>query len=147
MDYNLYDRLSSLLIILRRKVPGNIFTGAGVVVYEHLNNLPLLKLSRCSDVSIDNDTLDSLIDTSVATNPEHDGFSLLDKELSLTHKNVYFNVPIDPDVKFDVTKGYGTRYAAAIMASKVEGIIMTAVVSNSYGVKIFKDGVEIGMEK
>ncbi|EPW6912851.1 hypothetical protein HJ049_06445 [Vibrio parahaemolyticus] len=87
--------------------------------------------------------MSSLLETSVATNPNHDGFNMINADLRLTHRNVYFSPPIDKRVCFDVTKGYGTRYAAAIMASLVEGIKYTAVVSNSYGVVVFEDGKEI----
>ncbi len=138
-----YNKVRNLLEKLRREVPGNVFMGAGIVIYESLDNLPVFLLGSESKVGTKVNLLSSLINSSVATNPHHDGFSLISKDFQITHKNVYFAPPIDSSVEFDPDYGYGTRYVAALMGSKIEGILMTAVISNSYGIVVFKNGREI----
>ncbi len=140
---SMLESLFCLLEQIKKDAPGNVFTGTGIVIYEFLDNFPLLYLGESSEVQGEVDILSSLLETSVATNPNHDGFNMIDADMRLTHRNVYFSPPIDNRVSFDVTKGYGTRYAAAIMASLVEGIKYTAVVSNSYGIVVFETGKEI----
>lgn len=138
----MHQQLKELLEKLRREAPGNVFTGAGIVVYDSLENLPIVHMGENSGVNGD-DLFTTILKSSLATNPHHDGFSLISSKFNLTHKNVYIAPPISETVSFDKEKGYGTRYVAALMGSKVEGIMFTAIVSNSYGIVIFKNGIAL----
>lgn len=140
-------RVKKLLEKIRREAPGNVFTGAGVVVYESLDNLPLFLMGEDSVVNDNIDLFTTVLESSLATNPNHDGFCMVSKDFKLTHKNIYFAPPIDQSVSFDNSQGYGTRYVAALMGSKVEGVLLTAVVSNSYGIIVFVDGKVYGSNK
>ena len=135
----LKDRVLTLLQKLRREVPGNTFTGTGIVVYDSLESLPLFFMSDHSKV-VEGDIYKTILESSLATNPNHDGFNMINSDFEITHRNVYFAPPINQEVDFDNCKGYGTRYVAALMGSTVPGVLLTAVVSNSYGIVIFKDG-------
>ena len=142
LEYKLYNLLQSI----KKQVPGNIFTGIGIVLYDSLDNLPFFKLSSNSVVERGVELSDSILEASLATNINHDGFNLVNRNFEITHRNVYVAPPINDDIFFDNTKGYGARYASAILCSRVDGVFLTGVVSNSYGVVIFKNGQVIKRE-
>ena len=58
----------------------------------------------------------------------------------MLYTNVFISPPIVDDVEIDLSRGFGARYITAVLASKVKGVAMSAVVSNSYGIIIFEDG-------
>lgn len=134
------ERVLNLLKKLKKEVPGNKFTGTGLVVYESLDNLPLFLMSESSTVEENADLYATILESSLATNPNHDGFNMVTNNFKITHRNVYFAPPIKKEVTFDNRKGYGTRYVAALMGSTIPGVSLTAVVSNSYGIVIFENG-------
>lgn len=146
MGYVLENKLYNLLDSVRKKVPGSLFTGIGIVVYESMDELPYFPLNEYSEVYDTVELSNILLEGSLATNINHDGFNLINSEFKITHRNVYFSPPILGDVSFDKSKGYGTRYAAAILGSKIKGVLMTAIVSNSYGIVVFKNGQVIKRE-
>ncbi|WP_419812562.1 diadenylate cyclase [Bacterioplanoides sp.] len=137
------NRVLSLLKKLKKEVPGNTFTGTGIVIYESLDELPLFFMSADSEVNDNEDVYSIILESSLATNPNHDGFNMITSDFKITHRNVYFAPPISTDVVFDSSKGYGTRYVAALMGSTIQGVLLTAVVSNSYGIVIFEHGKAI----
>jgi DNA integrity scanning protein DisA with diadenylate cyclase activity len=143
----LKDSVLNLLRKLKREVPGNTFTGTGVVVYESLENLPLFMMSENSEVNGDANLYSTILESSLATNPNHDGFNMVNSDLKITHRNVYFAPPIKKEVNFNNHNGYGTRYVAALMGSTISGVLLTAVVSNSYGIVIFENGVVVKESK
>jgi DNA integrity scanning protein DisA with diadenylate cyclase activity len=143
----LKDSVLNLLIKLKREVPGNTFTGTGVVVYESLEDLPLFMMSENSEVKGDANLYSTILESSLATNPNHDGFNMVNSDLKITHRNVYFAPPIKKEINFDNSNGYGTRYVAALMGSTISGVLFTAVVSNSYGIVIFENGVVVKESK
>ena len=134
------DRILNLLQKLKKEVPVNTFTGTGIVVYESLNNLPLFLMSEKSKIEDNADVYTTVLESSLATNPNHDGFNMVTSNFKITHRNVYFAPPIEREITFDNRSGYGTRYVAALMGSTISGVLLTAVVSNSYGIIIFKGG-------
>ncbi len=139
-ESTLRDRVLNLLKKLKREVPGNTFTGTGLVIYESLDELPLFLMSSDSEVNYNEDVYSTILESSLATNPNHDGFNMVTSDFKITHRNVYFAPPIRKDVIFNNRNGYGTRYVAALMASTIQGVLLTAVVSNSYGIVIFERG-------
>lgn len=140
LEVQLEHNLLKVLEKVRAEVPGNMFTGAGVIVCNSLDNLPFLPMSEGARVNSKIDTVSKIVEGSLATNVNHDGFNILGKDMSLLYTNVFVAPPIANDIDIDVTKGFGARYMAAILASKVEGVALSAVVSNSYGIIMFKDG-------
>lgn len=134
------ERLLRLLTELKKEGPGNKFTGAGIVVYESLDDLPIFLMSENSCVEPDADVYATILKSSSAANPSHDGFNMITSNFKITHRNVYIAPQIKTDVTFDKRNGYGARYVTAIMGSAVPGILFTAVVSNSYGIVIFENG-------
>lgn len=141
------DRVLNLLKKLKKEVPGNTFTGTGIVIYESLDELPLFLMSENSKVEDNADVYSTILESSLATNPNHDGFNMVNNELKITHRNVYFAPPINREVIFDSSNGYGTRYVAALMGSTISGVLLTAVVSNSYGIVVFENGKVIWESK
>lgn len=133
-------QLLKILEQIRANVPGNIFTGVGVVLCNSLEYLPFLEIGRDSKITSEIDAISAIIEGSLATNANHDGFNILSEDFSLLYRNVFISPPITSDIKLDNKQGGGARYVAAMLTSKVEGIVLTAVISNSYGIVIFKDG-------
>jgi DNA integrity scanning protein DisA with diadenylate cyclase activity len=136
----LEHKLLKILEKVRTEVPGNIFTGIGVIVCDSLEYLPFLPMSDKSRVISEVDVVSKIVEGSLATNVNHDGFNILGKNFNLIYKNVFISPPIAKNIELDIDQGFGARYVAAILASKIEGVIVTAVVSNSYGIVIFKNG-------
>lgn len=140
-------RVLNLLKKLKKEVPGNTFTGTGIVVYESLDEFPLFLMSENSRVEGNADVYSTILESSLATNPNHDGFNMVNNDFEITHRNVYFAPPINRKVIFDNSNGYGTRYVAALMGSTIPGVLLTAVVSNSYGIIVFENGKVIWESK
>lgn len=140
LEVQLEHNLLKVLEKVRTEVPGNIFTGVGVIVCDSLDRLPFLPMSEGARISGKIDTVSKIVEGSLATNVNHDGFNILGRDMSLLYTNVFVSPPIVNDVDIDINKGFGARYMAAILASKVEGVALSAVVSNSYGIIIFKNG-------
>lgn len=139
-EVSLNFKLRKMLAKIRSEVPGNIFTGTGVIVCNLPEKISFLPMGDNSRVIDEVDTVSAIIEGSLATNANHDGFNLLDVELNLTYQNVYISPPIARDFRLDTQQGYGARYVTAILVSMIDGVLLTAVVSNSYGIVIFKDG-------
>ncbi|EJB8451814.1 TPA: diadenylate cyclase [Vibrio parahaemolyticus] len=141
------DKVFKLLKKLKKEVPGNTFTGTGIIIYESMDNLPVFNLSNSSELHGSNDVYSTILESSLATNPNHDGFNMINREFKITHRNVYFAPPVDLNVDFDSENGFGTRYVAALLGSKVKGVLLTAVVSNSYGIVVFENGSPVLVSK
>ncbi|MEZ8201233.1 hypothetical protein [Vibrio splendidus] len=125
---------------IRAEVPENIFTGVGIIVCDSLDELSFLPMNAYSKVDSQDNVISKIVEGSLATNVNHDGFNLLAHDFSLLYTNVFVSPPIVDNIDIDLNRGYGARYVTAALASKVKGIAMTAVVSISYGIVIFKDG-------
>jgi DNA integrity scanning protein DisA with diadenylate cyclase activity len=136
----LKDSVFNLLKKLKREAPEDTFTGTGLVVYESLDDLPLFMMSENSTIEGDANLYSTILENSLANNPNHDGFNMVNNDFKITHRNVYFAPPIRKEIIFDDCSGYGTRYVAALMGSTISGVLLTAVVSNSYGIVIFENG-------
>ena len=117
------------------------------MIYESLDELPLFLMSENSKVEGNADVYSTILESSLATNPNHDGFNMVNNEFKITHRNVYFAPPINREAFFDSSNGYGTRYVAALMGSTISGVLLTAVVSNSYGIVVFENGKVIWESK
>lgn len=139
-------KLRTMLEKVRAEVPGNIFTGVGVVVCNSMDSIPFLPMGQNSQLSNEVDTVSMIMEGSLATNVNHDGFNILGEDLNLLYRNVFISPPIENDIDLDIKQGFGARYVAAILASKIEGVAITAVVSNSYGIEVFKDGKIVGTD-
>lgn len=140
------DDLYTLLYKIRNEIPNDLFSGIGIVIYESLDNLPLFQLSENSKINQEMDLSLVIKESCQITNLNHDGFILINKNLEATHRNIYFAPPINSSVTFIKEKGYGTRYVAALLGSIMDGVLLTAVVSHSYGIVIFKNGEAIRKE-
>jgi len=145
--FDLKKKVFDLLKKLKKEVPGNTFTGTGIIIYENLSNLPVFNMSKSSELHGSNDVYTTILESSLATNPNHDGFNMINSDFKITHRNVYFAPPVDLDVKFDNESGFGTRYVAALLGSRVKGVLLTAVVSNSYGIVVFENGSPVLVSK
>lgn len=133
-------QLLQILEKIKSEVPGNIFTGVGVIVCDSLDELSFLPMNVCSKADQKENVISKIIEGSLATNLNHDGFNILANDFSLLYTNVFVSPPIVNDVEIDLSRGFGARYITAALASKVKGVAMSAVVSNSYGIIIFKNG-------
>lgn len=125
---------------IRSEAPSDTFTGVGVVVCSSIDSIPFLPMSENSQLSNEVDTVSMIMEGSLATNVNHDGFNILGEDLNLLYRNVFISPPIKNVLDLNIKQGTGARYVAAILASKIEGVAITAVVSNSYGIVVFKDG-------
>ncbi|MBO7912029.1 diadenylate cyclase [Vibrio sp. G41H] len=141
------NKVFELLEKLKKEVPGNSFTGTGIIIYDDLSDLPIFNMSKVSELHGNNDVYTTILESSLATNTHHDGFNMINNEFKITHRNVYFAPPVDFEVKFDNESGFGTRYVAALLGSKVKGVLLTAVVSNSYGIVVFENGSPVLVSK
>jgi len=126
------------------------FEGIGLVVYNDLEDLPVIPLNdekipfMLPLVNYEN-ILKVLIEVSSFESIYQDGFHLLSKDLSLTHISQYFSTPIIREL--EVQNNYGSRYRTALYGSLLPNVIYTIVISKDYGVVVFNNGKEVFTQK
>lgn len=136
------ESLDGLIRLVRgvhsRRVSG--FSGFGLIVYEclsHLPGLPLAEPVECVDAI---DVAATLAKRSQRRSAHHDGFHLLDRALRLTHSAHYIAPPIGEPLKWRPKLPFGARTMTALLASRVEGVLLTASVSSDHSVRVFNAG-------
>lgn len=139
------EQLRIILEDAKTLIPENEFCGLGVVMYSTYDDLPVLPL--CSDQSINKGSslAEQLAQASLFSNPCHDGFHLLSDELQFTHTNQYFAPPLPSKASqySKAKKTCGARYMSAQLGSLLPMVSCTGIVSDSEGIVIFEDGLEI----
>lgn len=122
------------------------FRGLGIVIYKDINTLPFISFRKGNskiNLPIRNyeSIVESLVVVSRDSNPYHDGFHLISMEMELTHLSVYLSTPIILDA--EIKHSYGSRYRTALYGSYLPSVYATAIIGDSYGPIIFKDGIEM----
>ncbi|MFY9089504.1 hypothetical protein [Arcobacter aquimarinus] len=142
MIENLYKNLE----IFYNKVQ-KPFAGIGLVISDKIEGLPIHSVYN-SNPSFENETLvDILIKLSNYNNYYHDGFHVLSSNLEIKCISQYF-FPVPPkELHLEINNNTGVRYLVAKIGSLHPNIICTAIISDNYGISIFKDGVEVKAKK
>ena len=130
-----------VLELIRRVDPRRIptFSGLGLIVYESLRNLPCLPLAAHAEHA-GHDAAAVLAEYSRRQDVHHDGFHLLDSDLRLTHAAQYIAPPIAERLRWQAETPVGARTMTAVLASCVEGVLLTASVSSDHSVRLFRTG-------
>ncbi|MEZ5455916.1 MAG: hypothetical protein R3F04_07360 [Lysobacteraceae bacterium] len=115
------------------------FSGLGLIVYESLRNLPCLPMAAHA-AHAGHDAAAVLAEYSRRQDVHHDGFHLLDCHLQLTHAAQYIAPPVVERLRWQPDTPVGARTMTALLASCVEGVLLTASVSSDHSVRLFRTG-------
>jgi hypothetical protein len=135
------------LLFSARTIGGADFSGLGVVVYTSLEWLPIVPLRSSS--TPDQPTFDVAFDLATVANLRsefHDGFHMISTDGKLTHVAQYFSPPIVRTAAMDRSRRFGGRYLAALFGSAIGGVHLTGIVSNNFGLAIFRKLQEVHFE-
>lgn len=130
------------------------FTGAGIVFYSCLDELPHMQMACDGHAHIVLGDADSkrmatmLCEIADASSVWHDGFHFVHVDAwRITHTSQYLSPPIHRDDEKPIV-GSGARYVAALLTSRVKGIVYVGLVSRDGSVQVFRNGqvfVEVGI--
>lgn len=126
------------------------FEGLGLVIYNNLEDLPVISLNEVKKslklpLEKYDEILRLLTEVSSSGSVYQDGFHLLSKDFILTDVSQYFSTPIKRELI--VPNNYGSRYRTALYGSVLKQVLYTVVISKDYGIVIFKDGEEIFIDE
>jgi hypothetical protein len=114
------------------------FAGIGLILYEDMSQLSCFSmydinagLPLCPWGKI----LAALQAISIKQHPAHDGFHAISMSGELTHVSLYL-APESSQYRED-DENYGSRFYTAKFTAETPGIIATAIISNSYGIRFF----------
>ena len=116
------------------------FSGLGVLVYSHLDGLPVSPLYKSPMKLTDSSLYGKLKELSDVGNSYHDGFHLISDNLELTHVAQYFYPQPLKGMALEAESGYGIRYFVAQIGSTLPNVLISGVVANRYGVVLFENG-------
>lgn len=137
--------LDGVLSLIRRvdsrRIPA--FSGIGLIVYESLAHLPCLPLAAPVAHADAEQVAAALAEYSQRQDAHHDGFHLLDCCLRLTHSAHYIAPPIAEPLSWRPEMPVGARTMTALLASRVEGVLLTASVSSDHSVRLFHAGERV----
>jgi hypothetical protein len=139
-------RLRNVLFEVHKN-SGADFSGVGLILYKDICNIPIFPLRQAEPQFITNSLVRKLVDISRLASEYHDGFHMVSESFELTHIAQYFSPTIIADIKVNRTKQIGGRYMAALFGSKINGVILTGIVTKGSGLTIFEDGREIYFEE
>ncbi|MEY0300808.1 hypothetical protein AB7W11_02645 [Providencia manganoxydans] len=141
---DMVENIEQLKFILKAvKHEAHNFSGLGLIVYSDLKSIPIYPLRVKESPYIHLNTIDHLKKISEYTSGFHDGFHLLNNRLEITHVSQYFSPPIINNINLTREDGFGGRYLAALFGSCIDGIMLTGIASNNFGISIFNNGIEI----
>ncbi|MBN8428302.1 MAG: hypothetical protein J0L65_12630 [Xanthomonadales bacterium] len=136
---NMLDGVLSLIRrVDSRRIPG--FSGMGLIVYDSLVHLPCLPMAEQEKYEGMDEVAGLLAEYSRRQDVHHDGFHLLDRHLRLTHAAQYIAPPIVERLLWQPETPFGARTMTALLASCVEGVLLTASVSSDHSVRLFRAG-------
>ena len=130
--------LSLIRRVDSRRIPG--FSGMGLIVYDNLVHLPCLPMAEQEKYEGMDEVAGLLAEYSRRQDVHHDGFHLLDRHLRLTHAAQYIAPPIAERLLWQPETPVGARTMTALLASCVQGVVLTASVSSNHSVRLFRAG-------
>lgn len=123
------------------------FSGLGVVFYGSLQTLPFLPLEVGGDerFELPISGLDAMADVLARTARRsthwHDGFHLVHiDQLRLTHLCQFISPPL-PRAGESVPQASGARHMTALLASRVDGVVATGILTKERVASIYESGV------
>jgi len=137
-------KFKNLLVDIRRAT-GADFSGIGLVIYEYIDQLPIIDL-RESAPDTNQSLVPLLAEISSSSSQYHDGFHFLNLEWEITHVSQYFSPPIISSIPLDRSRQIGGRYVAALFGSAIDGVKMCGIISKKIGISIFENGKEVHNE-
>lgn len=135
-------RLEALLEEVARRAGSN-FTGVGVIIASDPSQLPIAPLRPEFRIPSGWEPVEALTAMSLPTNELHDGFHILSPDFQVTHVSQYFAPPVDRSALLPTGRQPGARYMAALLGSKLPGVLATGVATHGQGVAIFSAGKEL----
>lgn len=136
-------RLNELLVnVCCRAGPG--FTGIGIIVASDRSNLPIAPLRACSIPQFHVPLAEFLAGISVPEHDLHDGFHVLSPSFELVCVSQYFAPPVVGTPVLPAARRPGARYMAALLGSKLPGVLATGVATQAHGIALFTNGIEAG---
>jgi hypothetical protein len=125
---------------------GKSFVGAGLIVYDRLEAVPVSPLRTVQPPRLPLQGVDFIVDALLRfcqpDNAYHDGFHMISSDGYLTKVAMYFSPPIVSKLRnFELDHVHGGRYRAALFGSCVPSVLACGIVSNAYGPVIFEHGV------
>lgn len=130
--------LSLIRRVDSRRIPG--FSGMGLIVYDNLVHLPCLPMAEQEKYEGMDEVAGLLAEYSRRQDVHHDGFHLLNRHLRLTHAAQYIAPPIAERLLWQPETPVGARTMTALLASCVQGVVLTASVSSDHSVRLFRAG-------
>jgi len=137
LQYKLYNQLEKFYNIVNKP-----FTGLGLIVTDNAEKLPIYSLYKYTN-TYEKNLVKQLIELSKLESSYHDGFHILSSSLELTHISQYFYPQPPIDLSIELEEGKGVRYLVAKIGSTLPSVLYTAIVSNNYGICIFKNGIKL----
>jgi len=120
------------------------FSGTGLVLYQHLNDIQHYHCNLINDAKMSSLThgadalLKYLSQISTYHHPYHDGFHFINTKGTLTHIAQFFSPPLIKPIRN--IQGQGARTLCALHGSTIEGVIAIGTISSNHDVFLFKKG-------
>lgn len=134
-----------LLTLLAPKLSDD-FSGLGIVFYDSLAVLPFLPLDVTGSENFDlpvsglGAISDVLARTARRSSHWHDGFHFVQaSSVCLTHLCQYIAPPL-PDTGDTLPRASGARHMTALLASRVNGVVMVGLLTQERVVSIYESG-------
>lgn len=138
-----------LIALLReiQQLAGSGFSGAGILVSDKPEVLPLLPLRSLPPSGANRPVAEVLAELCQNASPFHDGFHVLSSRGELTLFSQYFSPPIQQEIPVNRSKRIGSRYMAALFGSALPAVQLIGTCSKDSGLAVFRDGKEIFFEE
>jgi hypothetical protein len=142
---SMVTRLRSILCQVN-DLAGTNFSGVGLLISDRPDDLPIVSLRPLNLLPSEMNTVRCLATISSQHSEYHDGFHILSSDWRLVRVAQYFSPPIIANAKIDRTKTFGGRYLAALFGSAIKHVQLTGIATRSFGVAVFKHGIEQSFE-
>jgi len=119
------------------------FSGIGILVSGNLGGLPIVPLRPLAAIPPLQSTRETLVAVSDLAHELHDGFHILSPDFRLIRLSQYFSPPIVFGLRTDPKRRLGGRYMAGLFGSALPDVLVSGIVSATYGVAVFEDGREV----
>lgn len=142
MSDDLKERLCATLNLIR-ETAGTDFSGAGLLVCENVGRLPIFPLRNESNPSHSLGDVQFLGRVSTKGHLYHDGFHVVNENMTILRLAQYFSPPIVEGLNHHVPLAAGGRYLAALFGSCISEVLLSGIATNALGVVIFERGTMV----
>lgn len=125
---------------------GPKFSGIGLLICDAPETLPIISLRDRFPPTSTEDVVATLAKISSVDSEFHDGFHILKTDFSIQKVAQYFSPPAQSGLAIDRSKPIGGRYLAAQFGSALPGVYLSGIASETLGIAVFQDGIEVLFE-